>query len=180
MLYEFKAGLNDYLATHPVPEDRNTLARLIAWNEANADRVMPIFGQDIFLQADAKGGLDDDAYHQALEAGPARMRRMLETVLADHNLDALVTVANSFAWKTDWLAGDRFMVGSSSMAAMSGFPSITVPAGAVSGLPVGVAFVAEAFSEPRLIQIAYAFEQATRARPEPEFVPTLEELPQTR
>jgi amidase len=176
MLYEFKAGLNDYLASHPVPQDRNTLAGLIVWNQANADRVMPIFGQELFIRAEAKGGLEDDAYRAALEKGPLRMRAIAGAVLTEHDLDALVTLANSFAWKTDWVAGDRFMVGSSSLAAMSGFPSVTVPAGDVSGLPVGIAFVGEAFAEPRLIQIAYAFEQATRARLEPAFVPSLEEV----
>jgi amidase len=177
MLYEFKAGLNDYLTSHPVPEDRDTLAELIVWNQDHAERVMPIFGQSLFLKAEAKGGLEDDAYRQALQQGPLRMRELAEKLLADHNLDALVTVANSFAWKTDWVAGDRFMVGSSSMAAMSGFPSITVPAGHVSGLPVGVAFVAEPFAEPRLIRIAYAFEQASRALREPELLPSVEDSP---
>lgn len=174
MLYEFKAGLNDYLASHPVPEDRNTLAKLIAWNRDHADRVMPIFGQELFEEAEAKGDLTDEAYAKALQDGADRMRGQLAKVLTDNHLDALLTVAGSFAWKTDWVAGDRFMVGSSSLAAMSGFPNITVPAGAVSGLPIGIAFVAEPLAEPRLTRIAYAFEQATRARREPTFRPTLE------
>lgn len=177
MLYEFKAGLNAYLASHPVPEDRNTLAKLIVWNQDHAERVMPIFGQSLFLQAAAKGGLDEPAYRQALADGPQRMAELLQTLLADHELDALLTPAGSFAWKTDWVAGDRFMVGSSSLAAMSGFPSVTVPAGDVSGLPVGVAFVGEPLSERRLLRIAAAFEQAAAARLEPAFVPSLEPLP---
>jgi len=176
MLYEFKAGLNAYLASHPVPEDRDSLAELIAWNRAQAATVMPHFGQEIFLDAEAKGSLEDEAYRQALADGPERMRELLGQVLEEHDLDALITAANSFAWKTDWVAGDRFMVGSSSLAAMSGFPSITVPAGDVRGLPVGVAFVGAPFAEPLLIRIGYAFEQAAGARREPEYLPTIERI----
>jgi amidase len=174
MLYEFKAGLNDYLAARAVPADRNSLAALIAWNEANAAAVMPHFGQEIFLAAEEKGGLDDDAYLEALAAGPARVRADLDAALAEHRLDAIITAANSYAWKTDWLAGDRYLVGSSALAAMSGHPSITLPAGDVRGLPVNVAFVGAAFAEPLLIRIAYAFEQAAGASRTPEFLETLE------
>jgi amidase len=177
MLYEFKAGLNAYLASHPVPDDRDTLAELIVWNQNHAERVMPIFGQELFIQAEAKGGLDAGAYRQALQNGPQRMRAILNDLLDAHDLDAMITMATSFAWKTDWVAGDRFMAGSSSLAAMSGFPSVAVPAGYVSGLPVAVAFVGVPFTEPRLIQIAYAFEQATETRREPGFLPTLEADP---
>ncbi len=174
MLFEFKAGLNDYLASHPVADDRDSLAELIVWNQSHADTVMPIFGQEIFLQAEAKGGLAEPAYRQAIADGPGWMRAALATLLDEHDIDALLTVAGSFAWKTDWLAGDRFMVGSSSLAAMSGFPSITLPAGQVRGLPVGVAFVGAPFAEPRLIQIAHAFEQAGPPPPEPRYLRTLE------
>ncbi len=177
LLHEFKAGLNAYLASHPVAEDRDTLAELIAWNEANAERVMPIFGQDLFVAAEARGGLDATVYLDALAAGPERMRRLLEDLLARYQLDLLVTPAGSFAWKTDWLAGDRFQVGSSSLAAMSGFPSITLPAGTISGLPVGIALVGARFSEPDLIQAAYAFEQAGAPIPGPTYLPSLETGP---
>jgi amidase len=105
------------------------------------------------------------------------MRTALSQTLAEHGLDALVTMGSSFAWKTDWVGGDRFMVGSSSLAAMSGFPSVTVPAGALSGLPVGIAFVGQPFSEAILIQIAYAAEQALMAWRSPTFVPSLEAAP---
>jgi Asp-tRNA(Asn)/Glu-tRNA(Gln) amidotransferase A subunit family amidase len=119
MLYEFKTGLNAYLASHPVPEDRDTLAALIAWNRDHAERVLTLFDQEIFLEAEEKGGLDESAYRQALADGPYRMREVLGAVLTGQRLDVLFTLANSFAWKTDWLAGDRFMAGSSSLAAMS-------------------------------------------------------------
>jgi amidase len=174
MLYEFKAGLNAYLAEREVPGDRNSLARLIEWNQANAATVMPHFGQEIFIAAEEKGSLDDDAYLEALAAGPARVRADLQAALEEHTLDAIITAANSYAWKTDWLAGDRYLVGSSALAAMSGHPSITVPAGDVRGLPVNVAFVGAALAEPLLIRIAYAFEQATGALLEPGFLTTLE------
>ena len=137
-------------------------------------RILPIFGQELFEQAEARGSLDDDDYRQALADGPESMREIVAALLVDHELDAIVTVANSFAWKTDWVAGDRFMVGSSAMAAMSGFPSVTVPAGDVAGLPVGVAFVGGPFAEAKLIRIAHAFEQASGAAIEPGFRPTLE------
>src|SRR5690606_24145353 len=117
---------------------------------------------------------EETAYRRALAEGPERMREILGRLLEAEGLDALVTLAGSFAWKTDWIAGDRYLAGSSSLAAMSGFPSVSVPAGDVAGLPVGIAFVGEPFSEPRLIRIAFAFEQATGWRREPTFVPTLE------
>jgi amidase len=174
MLFEFKSGLNAYLRDAGLPDDRNSLAALIAWNEAHAETVMPIFGQDIFIAAEAKADLSDPAYAAALAAGPHRVRDELHVLFAELALDAVVTVANAFAWKTDWLAGDRFMVGSSSLAAMSGFPSVTVPAGDVWGLPVGVAFVGRPFTEAPLVGIAHAFERSTTARRSPQFLPTLE------
>jgi amidase len=176
MLYEFRHGLNAYLASGELPHDRSNLAAIIAWNEAHPERTLAIFDQEVLKAADAKGDLTEEDYLQALETGPERVRADLAALLAEHDLDALVGAANSFAWKTDWLAGDRFMVGSSTLAAMAGFPSVSVPAGQVSGLPVGVAFVGAPFSEARLLQIAYVFEQSTRALREPAFLPTLEKV----
>jgi amidase len=100
---------------------------------------------------------------------------VLESLFANHNLDALFIPVNGPAWKTDWLEGDRFSFGgTSSLAAVSGYPSVVVPAGDVRGLPIAVGFVGTAFSEAQLIQIAYVFEQATHARIDPQFVPSLE------
>jgi len=174
MLAEFKHGLNAYLAGAGVAAHRDSLGELIAWNQANAERVLPIFGQSVFELAEATTGLDDPAYLQALENGPLRVRRELEGALAAHDLDALIAPSNGPAWKIDWVAGDRFEVGSSSVAAMSGFPSVIVPAGTVSGLPVGISFIGAPLSEGRLIAIAHAFEQATRALVEPQFLPSIE------
>jgi amidase len=174
LLHEFKAGLNAYLAASTVAAERRSLAQLIAWNEAHADRVMPIFGQDIFIEAEATGGLDAPAYRDALVAGPERMRTELGALLAGQRLDALVSVTNGPAWKTDWVAGDRFQVGSSSLAAVSGFPSVIVPAGAVAGLPIAVSFIGPPLSEQRLIDIGHALEQALALEPVPGFLETLE------
>ena len=174
MLWEFKADLNAYLTSHGVPDDRDTLDELIAYNERNRQRVMPIFGQELFHAAAAKTGLDDPAYREALSASGERTRNAIKAVFAKHDLDALLAPTNAPAWKTDWVNGDRFSVSSSSPAAVSGYPSVTVPAGHVSGLPVGVSFTGLAFTEATLIQMAYAFEQATKVRVEPTYIPTLE------
>jgi len=175
LLYEFKADLNAYLARHQIDESRDTLAELIAWNEANADSVMPVFGQSIFLDAEAKSGLDDPEYQAALRANNEQLRKAVDALLEENQLDALFIPVNGPAWKTDWIQGDRYSFGgTASLSAITGYPSIVVPGGDVRGLPIAVGFVGEAFSEARLIQLAYAFEQATEARIDPEFVPTLE------
>ena len=175
LLYEFKAGLNAYLEAHGLPDDVNSLEDLIAWNEANAEAAMPIFGQSIFIDAEAKGRLTEQAYLDALEANNAHMRQTMESLLSEHELDALFIPVNGPAWKTDWIQGDRYSFGgTASLSAISGLPSIVLPAGDVAGLPINVGFVGAAFSEPELIGLAYAFEQATRARIDPQFVPTLE------
>jgi amidase len=175
LLYEFKAGLNDYLANHDIDPSIDTLAELITWNETNAEQAMPIFGQSIFIAAQEKGGLDATDYLEALEASNEQMRTALSAILTDNDLDALFIPVNGPAWKTDWIQGDRFSFGgTSSLAAVSGYPSVVVPAGLVHHLPIGVGFVGTAFAEPELIQMAFAFEQATAARQDPQFIPSLE------
>ncbi len=174
LLTEFKANLNAYLENHDVPEDRDTLTELIAWNEQHRDVVMPIFGQEIFHAADATTGLANPDYLEALAASGERLREAVLAAFSTHGLDALVVPSNGPAWKTDWVLGDRFGVGSSTVAAVTGYPSITVPAGAVAGLPLGISFIGLALQEPKIIRIAYAFEQATAARIEPAYLPTLE------
>ena len=148
-----------------------TLAQLIAFNERHADQVMPIFDQSTFRMAQEKGGLDSPEYLQALENSHAAMRGILDAALKRHNVDVIVAPVNAPSWKTDWVNGDSFSLSSSSLAAVSGYPSVAVPAGEVSGLPIGLAFIGAAFDEQALIQYAYAFEQATQARREPQFEP---------
>ena len=166
LLFEFRSDLNAYLEKSGAPVA--SLSDLIAYNEAHADDVLSIFGQDILIDAEKKGPLTDPAYLEALEASKRLARDSLEGALTEHRLDALVAPTNGPAWKIDHVNGDSFHVGSSSLAAVSGYPNITVPAGQVSGLPIGLSFIGNAWNEKQLIEIAYAFEQATEAREAPE------------
>ena len=167
LLYEFRADLNTYLENSAAPA--GSLAELIAYNEANADTVMPLFGQELFLQAEAMGPLTDEAYLAALEAGRDVARRTMDKLFEEHALDALIGPTNGPAWMIDHINGDSFYIGTSSLAAISGYPNITVPAGFVSGMPVGLSFMGVAWNEKQLIEIAYAFEQNTAVRMPPEF-----------
>lgn len=170
LLYEFKAGINSYLAGLGPRSLVKNLDDLIAFNEREKEREMPFFGQEIFRMASEKGPLTSPAYRNAL----ARCRRLarrqgIDALVAKHRLDAIVAPTGGPAWTTDHLNGDHFIGGSSTPAAVAGYPAITVPAGAVSGLPVGVTFFGPAWSERRLIRFAYGFEQATNHRRPPAF-----------
>jgi amidase len=134
---------------------------------------MPYFGQDLFLKAQSKGPPTSQAYRKAL-ARNHRLSRIegIDAVLKKHRLDALVAPTGGPAWPTDLINGDHFTGGSSTPAAVAGYPNINVPAGFIFGLPVGISFFGAAWSEPRLIRIAYAYEQATRLRKPPQFLPT--------
>ena len=167
LLYEFKADLNAYFESSGAP--LQSLADAVAYNDANADSVMPIFGQEVFLEAEEKGPLTDDAYLEALETSQRIAREGIDGAMDEHKLDALIAPTNGPAWMIDHVNGDSFGIGSSSLAAISGYPSITVPAGFVSGLPIGLSFIGKPWNEKQLIEIAYAFEQATRARRAPVF-----------
>lgn len=166
LYYEFKADLNRYLEQSGAPVE--SLAAVIRFNEENAETVMPIFGQEHMLAAEARGPLTEPEYEKALAASGAAMRERLTAVMDEHDLDALIAPTNGPAWMTDHVNGDNYQIGSSSFAAVSGFPNITVPAGFVAGLPIGLSFTGRAFSEKDLIEMAYAFEQATLARRPPE------------
>jgi amidase len=165
---ELKAGLNAYLAQLPPSVKVRTLADLIAFNEAHRDREMPFFGQEHFIAAQAMGGLDDPAYRAAL----ARNRRMareegIDAVMDRHQLDAIVHPSNGPAWVTDHVLGDHYTGGSCTLPAIAGYPHITVPAGFVADLPIGISLFGRAWSEPKLLSLAYAFEQLTKARRPP-------------
>jgi amidase len=150
------------------------MAEVIAFNEKHADRVMPHFGQEIMLQAVEKGPLSEEKYRQALVTNHRLSRdEGIDAALREHNLDAIVEPSGGPSWLTDYVCGDHYVGGSSSPAAVAGYPSITVPAGYVHGLPVGISFVGTAWTEAKLIQYAYAFEQATRVRQPPQFRPTV-------
>lgn len=176
LLYEFKDGLNRYLAGAGTPY--KTLADLIAYNKAHAAQEMPYFGQELFEQAQAKGPLTEPAYLRARDAA----RRLagpegIDAALRQQRLDALVAPAMSPAWPTDWVNGDHFTGAGYGVAAVARYPSITVPMGQVHGLPVGIVFIGTAWSEPRLIELAYAYEQASRARRPPKLLPTVAYAP---
>ena len=172
MLYEYKAGLEAYFARIPGAPVK-TLADLVAFNEKNRDREMPYFGQEIVTMAAAKGPLTAPAYRAAL----AKCRRLARTegidlMMRTHRLDALFAPTGTPAWVTDLVNGDSVGGGSSTLAAVAGYPHITVPGGTAMGLPVGVSFFGRAWSEPVLLRIAYAFEQSTKARKAPKYLAT--------
>ena len=173
LLYEFKDGLNSYLKTSGAPHA--SLEALIAYNKSNAQQVMPFFSQEIFEQAQAKGSLTDAAYLKARDdARRLAGREGLVAALDGDKLDALIAPSMSPAWPTDHVLGDHFLGAGYGMAAVAGTPSITVPMGETRGLPLGLTFMGRAYSEGDLIGIAYAFEQATKARKAPEFKATVE------
>ncbi len=169
-LYELKTDLAAYFARLGPDAPMKSLKDVIDFNERNRDKEMPYFGQDIFLKSEQKGPLTSKEYLDAL----AKNRRMtrsggIDLVMNKYKLDALVAPTSGPAWLTDLINGDHSAGGSSSSAAVAGYPNINVPAGFVSGLPVGISFFGRAWSEPTLLKIAYAFEQISKARQKPDF-----------
>jgi amidase len=172
--YELKADMEAYLKHRGNGTSFKTLKDLIDYNKNHADKEMPYFAQELFLQAESKGPLTDAVYIEALKMNHRLTREEgIDAIMNKHNLDAIVSPTDSPAWMTDLVNGDHFLGGSSSLAAVAGYPHITVPAGDVFGLPVGISFFGRAWSEPVLLKIAFAFEQATLARKKPKFLATV-------
>jgi amidase len=186
LYYEFKYGINAYLRYLAVqdggaPGIPGTLTELIRFNERHADRVLSRFGQEIFQFAEATtGDLTDPEYLELRRTATRLAVTSLEKPTAEHKLDAIVSLTANPAWLTDYVLGDHSVFGASRPAAVSGWPAISVPFGYVSGLPVGVSFVGPRWSEPRLLALAYAFEQATTARRPPGLLPTVGATPAER
>lgn len=169
LLYEFKDGLNTYFASLGPDAPIKTIEDLIEFNESDSIE-LKYYNQSLVLQAAEKGGLDDEVYQKALAAmEKAYQEDGIDRVMDEHKLDAIIAPTGGPAWKTDWVNGDNFGTGSSTPAARSGYPNITVPMGDIDGLPVGVSFFGRAWSEPVLIEIAYSFEQGTQKRIVPQF-----------
>jgi amidase len=173
LAYEFKDGINRYLATR-VGGGPRTLQDLIAFDDREAGREMPFFRQELFVEAQATAGLTDSKYLEAhLRSQRLAAREGIDAALAKDHLDALVAPTVGPAWTTDLINGDHVGGGGvTTPPAVAGYPHVTVPMGAVHGLPVGLSFVGAAWSEARLVTYAYAYEQATHARQAPQFRPT--------
>lgn len=172
LLYEFKADLNSYLGARGTP--LRSLGDCIKFNQEHRGEEMPFFEQELMEQANAKGPLTEKTYRDALSTSKRMTRRDgIDAVVTKFKLDAIAAPTAGPAWVSDLVAGDRVDSGSSSPAAVAGYPDVTVPAGFKFGLPFGISFFGTAWSEPKLIKIAYAFEQARRARRKPEYLPTV-------
>jgi amidase len=173
-LYELKADLNAYLARLGPGAPVRTLKDVIEFNERNRQKEMPYFGQDMFIKAEAKGPLTEKEYLDALDKNRKLARvEGIDALMDKHKLDAIVAPTGGPAWLTDFVTGDAFAGGSSNAAAVAGYPNINVTAGFIAGLPVGISFFGRGWSEPTLIRLAYAFEQTTKARQAPRFLPSI-------
>lgn len=176
LLYEFKADLNAYLAASEVDPTVDTLAKLIDFNREYADRVMPWFGQEIFEKAESKGSLAEPDYLKALEESHVAVSKLLDQVMHENDLDAIIAPTNGPTWTTDLVNGDHWSgnsVSSSSAAAVSGYPAITIPMGEIHGLPIGLSLLGLPYTEAELAAFAYALEQKLEARREPDFSQTV-------
>ena len=169
LLFEFKADLDAYLSKLGGTGPR-TMKALIEWNQAHADAEMPLFGQELFIDAEKKGPLTTAAYRKARDACVRLSRKEgIDATMSKHRLDALVAPTQGPSWLIDWVNGDSSSGGCSTAAAVSGYPHVTVPMGQVRGLPVGLSFFGRAWSEARLVALAYAYEQASHARKPPTY-----------
>jgi amidase len=182
LLSEFKADLNAYLATTPPTVRTRTLADLIAFNSANASAEMPLFGQDIFEGSEKTKGLNDPEYKKARAtsfrlAGPEGIDKLLK----QHKVEALVGPTVAAAWLIDAVHGDQYPGGGAgSLAAVAGYPHLTVPMGQVKGLPVGLSFMGAKWSDALILSLGYDYEQASQKRVEPRFLRSMEDTPEVQ
>ena len=175
LTYEFKAGINAYLASLGPKAPVRSLEELIAFNERNPEKELRYFGQEEFMRSQERGPLTDKTYLDALE----KCRRLsraegIDAVMDSEQLDAIVAPSGGPAGTTDLLYGNRGVGGSSSPAAVAGYPNISVPAGDVFGLPVGISFFGRAYSEAKLIKLAFSYERATKHRIIPKYLPSID------
>ena len=179
LLTEFKAGLGDYLRTSPAPLPARSLKELIAFNKANAALEMPLFGQELFEQSEKAAALTDPAYRRARATSLRKAgAEGIDRLLARHKVVALIGPTMPPAWKIDAVNGDQISGGGAgSLAAVSGYPHLTVPMGLVKGLPVGLSFIGPKWGDARILSLGYAFEQARGPFPAPRFLPSIEEAP---
>ncbi|NPE09995.1 MAG: amidase, partial [Asgard group archaeon] len=174
LLYDFKNDMNEFLVKFVPEEFPQTMKDLIEFNEKHKERVMPYFGQEHFIKAEEKGPLTEEAYKEALEkCHKYSQEEGIDLAIKENVLDAIVAPTGGPTWPMDLVNGDSFSGGSSSLAAVSGYANITVPAGYIFGLPVGISFFSGAFQEPTLLKIAYAFEQLEKIRQPPKYLETL-------
>ncbi len=176
--YKLKADLNAYLAGLPMPQNVKTLADVIAFNKATP-RETALFGQELFEAAEATHGLSDPVYLKAHDALRQSSRGILDKLFAGHRLNALIRATDEPSFRIDVVKGDNDSSNSAYLPATAGYPHLTVPMGFVQELPVGISFIGPAWSDAKLLALGYAFEQVTRARKPPQFLPSLESMPAT-
>ena len=175
LLMDFKHDMNDYLKKFGKNLPFKSFKEIIEYNEENKEKIMQYFGQEHFIRAEEKGPITSDEYKDALKKCLEFSREKgIDKILKEHNLDAIMAPTGGPAWPIDLINGDHFTGGSSSIAAIAGYPNITIPAGYIFGLPIGISFFSGAFQEPKLIKIAYAFEEAAKIRQPPEFIENFE------